>query len=747
MFINVAFPIASYQEFTYAVPEDITAQIGIGSRVLAPLGNRKITGIVVSITDSSTFTGDIRSVLSLVDQQPILDEHLWELIKWMSRYYLTPIGQTAKAALPANLKADYEPPSRWLVEITKLKQKVDILELEKRAPVQAKIIRILETKSEPVPVTEFDLVASSPLTVCRILQDKGLVRLTRQILYPDVTGFTFEPIHKDIEFSESQQKIIDRLSGSVKKRGFNPVLLHGVTGSGKTEIYVEIARQVLEKERSVIILLPEITLTPQIAGRFRAIFGDRVALWHSKLTPAARAWTWKGMCRGDFNVVIGARSAIFAPLKDLGLIVVDEEQESSFKQDSPAPRYQARDVALMRGKMQDAIVLLTSATPSLESYYNQLYDKFSYHYLSERFGGAKYPQVRVVDMVKEWEETGKSDQILSGTLIDKIEDRLRNKEQILLLQNRRGFAPIMRCSDCGNVLMCPDCRMSLTYHSASEDLRCHFCGYAMPQLPQKCVVCESHNFRLQGTGTQKVESVIKESFPEVTIARLDVDSARSGKHIKNVLEQFSRHEIDILLGTKMIAKGLDFESVTLVGIINADTGLYLPDFRSAERTFQLIYQASGRSGRRQKPGEVVIQTYSFDDPVIKFASRLDLKSYYNIALSQRRELQYPPFSWMVKIEFTGPDRNKVEKSAQSNRKTMKGSFKGLEILGPAWCYRDKLRGQYRMQMILKSNKKVDPNGTRLHRFLHENYAAGEGVRKPVSRGVRMILDIDPGSLL
>jgi primosomal protein N' (replication factor Y) len=434
-------------------------------------------------------------------------------------------------------------------------------------------------------------------------------------------------------------------------------------------------------------------------------------------------------------------------LKDLGLIVVDEEQESSFKQDSPAPRYQARDVALMRGKIQDAIVLLTSATPSLESYYNQLYDKFSYHYLSERFGGAKYPQVRVVDMVKEWEETGKSDQILSGTLIDKIEDRLRNKEQILLLQNRRGFAPIMRCSDCGNVLMCPDCRMSLTYHSVSEDLRCHFCGYAMPQLPQKCAVCESHNFRLQGTGTQKVEAVIKESFPEVTIARLDVDSARSGKHIKDVLEQFSRREIDILLGTKMIAKGLDFESVTLVGIINADTGLYLPDFRSAERTFQLIYQASGRSGRGRKPGEVVIQTYSFDDPVIKFASRLDLKSYYNIALSQRQELQYPPFSWMVKIEFTGPDRNRVEKTAQSNRKIMKGSFKGLEILGPAWCYRDKLRGQYRMQMILKSNKKVDPNGTRLHRFLHENYAAGEGVRKPVSRGVRMILDIDPGSLL
>jgi primosomal protein N' (replication factor Y) len=747
MFINVAFPIASYQEFTYAVPDDIAAQIGIGSRVRAPLGNRKIIGIVVSIADSSTFTGDIKPVLALVDQQPILNEHLWELIKWMSRYYLTPIGQTARAALPGNLKADYEPPSRWLVEITKQKQKINISELEKRAPVQAQIIRILETKSEPVLVTEFDLIASSPLTACRILQDKGLVQLTRQILYPDITGFIFEPIYKDIEFSKSQQKIINRLSESVTERMFNPVLLHGVTGSGKTEIYVEIARQVLENDRSVIILLPEITLTPQIAGRFRAIFGDHVALWHSKLTPAARAWTWKGICRGDFKVVIGARSAIFAPLKDLGLIVVDEEQESSFKQDSPAPRYQARDVALMRGKMQDAIVLLSSATPSLESYYNQLYEKFSYYYLSERFGGAKYPQVRVVDMVKEWEETGKSDQILSGTLFEKIEDRLKKKEQILLLQNRRGFAPIMRCLDCGNVLMCPDCRMSLTYHSASKDLRCHFCGYTMRQVPQKCAVCSSHNFKLQGTGTQKVEAVIRESFPEVSIARLDVDSARSGKRIKDVLEQFSRREIDILLGTKMIAKGLDFESVTLVGIINADTGLYLPDFRSAEKTFQLIYQASGRSGRRQKPGEVVIQTYSIDDPVIKFAARLDLKSYYNIALSQRQELLYPPFSWMVKIEFAGPDRSKVEKTAESNKRTMKGGFKGLEILGPAWCYRDKLRGQYRMQMVLKSDKKADPNGARLHRFLHENYTTGEGVRKLTSRAVRMILDIDPVSLL
>ncbi len=747
MFINVAFPIASYQEFTYAVPHDVAAQIGIGSRVLAPLGKRKITGIVVSIADSSSFAGDVKPVLALVDQQPILDEHLWELIKWMSRYYLTPIGQTARAALPGNLKADYEPPSRWLVEIAGEKQKIDIYELEKHAPVQAKIIRILESKLGPVPVTEFDLIASSPLTVCRILQDKGLARLTRQILYPDVTGFTFAPVYKNIEFSKSQQKIINKLSESVIERKFNPVLLHGVTGSGKTEVYVEIARQVLENDRSVIILLPEITLTPQIAGRFRAIFGDHVALWHSKLTPAARAWTWKGICRGAFKVVIGARSAIFSPLKNLGLIVVDEEQESSFKQESPAPRYQARDVALMRGKIQNAIVLLSSATPSLESYYNQLYNKFSYYYLSERFGSAKYPQVHVVDMVKGWEETGKSDQILSGTLFDKIEDRLEKKEQILLLQNRRGFAPVLRCLDCGNVLMCPDCHMSLAYHSASEDLRCHFCGYTMPQLPQKCAVCESHNFKLQGTGTQKVESVIRESFPKATIARLDVDSAQSGKHIKDVLEQFSRNEIDILLGTKMIAKGLDFENVTLVGIVNADTGLYLPDFRSAEKTFQLIYQASGRSGRRQKPGEVVIQTYSIDDPVIKFASRLDLKSYYNIALSQRRELLYPPFSWMVKIEFTGPDRSRVEKTAEGNRKIMKGSFKGLEILGPAWCYRDKLRGQYRMQMVLKSDKKADPNGARLHCFLHENYVAGEGLRKTASRGVRMNLDIDPASLL
>jgi primosomal protein N' (replication factor Y) len=443
--------------------------------------------------------------------------------------------------------------------------------------------------------------------------------------------------------------------------------------------------------------------------------------------------------------VIGARSAVFAPLKNLGLIVVDEEQESSFKQDSLAPRYHARDVAIMRGKLQNAAVILASATPSLESYYNQLHGKFFYFHLNERFGGAKYPRVRIVDMLKEREESGKFDQIFSGLLLDKIDDRLIKGEQILLLQNRRGFAPILRCDDCGTVAMCPNCQISLTYHIKGTVLQCHYCGFALDKRPDQCDACGSPEFTLQGTGTQKVAELIKTNFPESVTARLDVDSVRSGRNLVDILQNFEKGKIDILLGTKMIAKGLDFENVTLVGIINADTGLYLPDFRSGEHVFQLIYQAAGRSGRQKKPGEVVVQTYSADDPVIKYATRLDLKSYYNIALNQRRELNYPPFSRLVKIEFTGSDRNRVEKVAQTKCAELPKNLKGMEIIGPAWCYREKLRNKYRSQLVIKSYKHLDPNGNKLHMLLDEYFTDTE--QTPKNRGIKTIIDVDPSTLL
>jgi len=368
--------------------------------------------------------------------------------------------------------------------------------------------------------------------------------------------------------------------------------------------------------------------------------------------------------------------------------------------------------------------------------------KLDYCYLPERFNDAAYPAVTVVDMIKEPEETGKIGQIFSSSLQQKIEQRLKNKEQIILLQNRRGYAPIYRCRDCGEMIICPTCSIPLTYHRVGENLQCHFCGHLQTKIPQQCSHCNSSNLALFGTGTQKVEDIIRETFPNAKVARLDMDTTRSGKALTNTLTKFKDGKIDILLGTQMIAKGLDFDNVTLVGIINADTGLFLPDFRSGERSFQLIYQAAGRSGRRKIQGEVVIQTYNADNPVIRYAARLDLKKYYNIMIGERKELNYPPFNWLAKTEFSGTKKSIVDKTANAIRNSFQKKFKGLEILGPAWCYRERLRGKYRMQIVFKSSKKLDPNGRKLHQYLRNNL-----LNKKIGSGVKVKIDIDPVSLL
>ncbi len=683
--------------------------------------------------------GKIKNISEVIDETPVIDESLWKLIQWISNYYMTPLGKAA-TVIPANLSVKYKPQERWMVKAELQNFSED--NLANNAPAQANILSKLSEYKEPVPITEFNELVASPLTVCKSLEKKGLAKLFKEETTPIANNFEFDPIHKEIHFSETQIAAVNKIEKYIKEKKYTGMLLHGVTGSGKTEVYIKIAQKILEKGKSIIILLPEIALTPQIAGRFRAVFGDKVGLWHSKLTGAARAFTWTNICNGNYKVIVGARSAIFTPVQNLGLIVVDEEQETSYKQEAPDPRYNARDVALVRGKLQKAAVLLVSATPSLESYYNQIMGKLDYCYLPERFNYAAYPSVMVVDMIKEPEETGKIGQIFSSSLQQKIEQRLKKKEQVILLQNRRGYAPIYRCRDCGEMIICPTCSIPLTYHRVGENLQCHFCGYWQTTIPQQCSHCNSSNLALSGTGTQKVEDTIRETFPEAMVARLDMDTARSGKTLTTTLKNFKDGKIDILLGTQMIAKGLDFDNVTLVGVINADTGLFLPDFRSGERSFQLIYQAAGRSGRRKIQGEVVIQTYNADNPVIRYAARLDLKKYYNIMIGERKELNYPPFNWLAKVEFAGIKKSTVEKTSNSIRNSFQKKFKGMEILGPAWCYRERLRGKYRMQIVFKSSKELDPNGSKLHQYLRNNL-----LDKKIGNGVKVNIDIDPVSLL
>ncbi len=739
MFVDVAFPISQYQVFTYKIPKQFAEIASVGVRVRAPIGKRVVPGIIVRLTKDTSFAGKIKNISEVIDETPIIDKFLWKLIKWISKYYMTPLGKAA-TVIPANLSVKYKPQERWMVQAEKYNASHDNLTVN--APAQASVLNKLNEYNEPIPITEFNELVASPLTVCKSLEKKGLAKLFKEPTTPIANNFEFDPIHKEIHFSDTQTAAINKIEKYIKEKKYNGMLLHGVTGSGKTEVYIKIAQEILEKGESIIILLPEIALTPQIAGRFRAVFGNRVGLWHSKLTRAARSLTWTNICNGKYKVIVGARSAIFAPVINLGLIVVDEEQETSYKQEAPDPRYHARDVALMRGKLQNAAVILVSATPSLESYYNKIMGKLDYCYLPERFNDAAYPIVTVVDMIKEPEETGKIGQIFSSSLQQKIEQRLKNKEQIILLQNRRGYAPIYRCRDCGEMIICPTCSIPLTYHRVGENLQCHFCGYLQTKIPQQCSHCNSSNLALSGTGTQKVEDIIHDTFPEATVARLDMDTTRSGKMLTKILKKFKDGKIDILLGTQMIAKGLDFDNVTLVGVINADTGLFLPDFRSGERSFQLIYQASGRSGRRKKQGEVVIQTYNADNPVIRYAARLDLKKYYNIMIGERKELNYPPFNWLAKAEFTGTKKSIVDKTANSIRNSFQKKFKGMEILGPAWCYRERLRGKYRMQIVFRSSKELDPNGSKLHQYLLNNL-----LNRKIRGGVKVNIDIDPVSLL
>ena len=736
MFADISFPISSFQVFSYEIPPSLINDIHVGSIVNAPFSTRNIQGIVVDKYEEKKYVGNIKEIDSLVDGSPVIDKSLWKLTKWMSSYYNTPIGLTAKTVLPSKLITTYTPPSKNFVQLTDKSLSYDI-----KGSAQKKIYEYLQHHNEPLPVSDLKNLTPSALSACKALQTKGAVKLIKKPVVPNPYNLLMLNRDRKIILTNDQQKAIKQINNSLKKDKFDPFLLHGVTGSGKTEVFIESVKNAIKFGKSAIVLLPEISITPQIAGRFKSVFGDKVAVWHSKLTQSSRGWIWKKICEGDYKIIVGARSAIFSPLKNLGLIIVDEEQENAFKQSAPDPKYHAREVALMRGKINDCAVILSSATPSIESYYNYKNKKLKYLELPKRFGSAKLPKIHLIDMIEESKKTEEFGAIFSRFLLEKIDDRLKKNEQIILLHNRRGFAPVLRCNDCGDIILCPHCKLSLTYHKTDKKMKCHFCNHN-ENPKDKCFKCDSTNIQLGGTGTQKIESELKNIFHKASIGRLDLDSAPTASKITKTLEKFSNKEIDILIGTQMIAKGLDFSNATLVGITNADTGLFLPDFRSGEKTFQLIYQAAGRAGRGEKKGEVVIQSYNSENQIIQHASNLDLRTYYEQCLIEREELNYPPFSWLVRIEIKGKDREKVLKTINKLRAKLFNPPKGIEILGPAPCYRERLKDYYRMQIVIKSNKATDKSGLVLKKLYKK---ATNDIN--FSNSLKLNIDVNPVSLL
>ena len=745
MFAEVALPISNFKTFTYAVPEKLHDCIQVGSRVNIPFKNRSARGIVVNFVAKPSYRGKLKDIEDLIDDTQIVTPELWSLITWMAKYYITPIGQVAKAVLPPQFSTRYTPQKTWYVKALSRYGRSQDDRLKIRAPKQYKTLKIIQSLNQKVKVSYLKEHVSNPLNICKELARKNLVHLVRKNSLKGDEGYAFKTDFKKIILNKHQNDASKILKKALKSKKYSPFLLHGVTGSGKTEIFIETVKQCIADGKTAIILLPEISLTPQIAGRFKSVFGDTVALWHSKLNQSQRAWTWKEVCRGTFRVIIGARSAIFLPVKNLGLIVIDEEQETTFQQEHPAPRYHARDVGLVRAKKNKCIALLSSATPSLESYYNYLNGKLQYIHLPVRYGEAVYPDINLIDMNEEQKDSGKFSLVFSSLLLEKIEDRLAKKEQVILLQNRRGYSPVLVCNNCADILKCPNCNVAISFHLKNNTYLCHLCGFNDSGKIKICLNCNSSDFAQRGVGTQKVEMFLKESFPEASIARIDMDSSNSGKRISSVLQSFNDGTIDILLGTQMIAKGLDFPNTTLVGIINADLGLYLPDFRAGERIFQLIYQASGRSGRGKKKGEVIIQTFSSDNSIIKSAAKQNIEEFYLKMLREREELHYPPYSWLAKIEISGIKNSRVLNAAYEIFNLISNSYDGLHVLGPNPCYIEKLKGKYRWQIIFKSEKIKDPNGLKLHKYIQKIIDRCQ--RKLNFNGNNVNIHIDPLSLI
>ena len=571
-----------------------------------------------------------------------------------------------------------------------------------------------------------------PRTTLSTLVRRGIIELVVEPL--DFAASKLKPRQSpfEFEFSAAQKEALGKIGEAVDSRKFAGLLLHGITGSGKTAVYLACMRQVLEQGRSAILLVPEIGLTPAVAADLHQVFGDEVAMLHSGLSDAERAEQWHRIRRGEARVVAGTRSAVFAPVSDLALVIVDEEQDSSYKQEE-TPRYHARDVAVMRAKMAGAVVVLGSATPSLESYYNAKKNKYALVELPDRVEMRPLPEVEIVDMRQEFQETGQ-EQVISRKLAEEIRERLEKKEQVMVLLNRRGYSPVVLCRACGKTLQCKNCAVSMTHHKRERKMECHYCGH-IEHIPDKCVHCGSEYVYFVGTGSEKLEELLHGMFPQARIGRLDRDTVRGREDFEHALNALNEGALDMLVGTQMIAKGHDIHGVTLVGVVGADMALGLPDFRAAERTFQLLTQVAGRAGRGQAPGKVVLQTYFQDHYAVQFAARHDFAGFYEKELQFRAWMHYPPYSAIANVLIRSEKLDDaLTWSGELGRWFEKTRHEGIRVLGPAAAPITRLKRDYRYHFILKS-----PSREKMNALLRAMLA--EAAARKIPR-TQVIVDVD-----
>jgi len=627
---------------------------------------------------------------------------------------------------------------------------------------QATWSSILTIHQEEINAASFLKEASSSLSTLKSFEQKKLITMYQKELSRNSAFLHDEHLSKSlsIQLNNDQIEAVVHITTALAENVPQTFLLYGITGSGKTQVYIESIRKVLEQGKTAIVLIPEISLTPQTVKRFQIHFGDQVVWIHSRLSDGERYDAWRLAQSGKYKIVIGPRSALFAPLKDIGLIIVDEEHESSYKQFDSSPRYNARDVAIVRASLNNAVVILGSATPSIESYSNALNNKFTLLTLPERTDNAVLPPVTIVNMIDERKQLYSEAKInsksigkkafenlshsISRLLERKIRDRLEKKEGVILLQNRRGFAPFIECKSCGYVEQCDRCNVTMTYHATKKHMRCHYCGKVKP-APTTCTQCGGFEFSLNGFGTQRVEQELAALFPSAVTVRMDMDTTtRKGSHEK-ILRQFGEGGADILLGTQMVAKGLDFPRVTLVGVISADTQMMLPDFRSAERTFQLLTQVAGRAGRSTLAGEVIIQTSQPNHYALKHVREHDFVGFYNEEIEFRKSINYPPFSRVIVVEFKGRNERNVEQTATSFGNQLFTLLNRESILGPSPAVLSKIKNEYRWQIIIKADKDGDKNGTRARHAVARvvNNLSGQSIKSKV----KVTVDVDPVGIL
>ncbi|MBP3500168.1 MAG: primosomal protein N' [Akkermansia sp.] len=724
--------------FDYSIPADMQG-VSRGCRVEVPLRGRSTTGTVLALVPpSAEWAGRLRPLKRLVNDEPVVSPALMDLAEWAARYYAVPVEQMIRCIVPEPVRQErHEEKTRKVVVLQDWPDDETLNKINKRAPRQAAILRYLHagsTKRE----TLADLGGSPALVPCRALEKAGYIRIEEEQVHRDPAGSEQFAPTSPLELNPEQAAALQQITSAFDAGSTRPLLLQGVTGSGKTEVYLQAASHALVQGKGVLILVPEISLTPQTMARFKGRFAgseSHVAILHSAMSDGERFDEWHSIHRGKARIAIGPRSAVFAPVQNLGLIIVDEEHDPSYKQEN-SPRYHGRDLAVLRARMENATIVLGSATPSLESLYNVQQGKYSMLRMDKRADGQRLPLTRVLDMRSEAKDK-RNLGILSERLRMAIDERLNKGEQVILLLNRRGFARALQCPECGYTANCEHCALPMTYHATENRLVCHICGYRQV-VPARCPDCHTANISLEGYGTQKVEAVLRRCFPEARMQRVDADITTRKNALRDILADFRAHRTDILLGTQMISKGLDFPGVTLVGVLNADLGLNVPDPRAAERTFQLLTQVAGRAGRGDLDGEVIIQTYNPQAAAIQFARRHDTDGFSETELELRQQMNFPPFCHMAVITTRSEQEEVAALAMETLHKRLLAVLPPqVQISDPLPAPLAKAYGQFRFQCTLKAP------GARILSDVCSREIAGMNC----GEGVTITLDIDAYSFM